>query len=324
MSDTVTAHYYVSLCFHGLKRLGFAGAESTSEDQSMAQELAEMGEAFSFSPPLAGGPIFTLVYQIPGYLNPQDTEEMLRIFDGVGDLVKSGSIQHLQREFPERTAEWEKWFTRPWLNSICDPLKEQQTEVCQLIHRFAAYLEQLWPRFNTQYSHWYEEFISDQWSSQLQVAEVIDTWEQVLGISYPYRQFSLVVCPESPTLASSLGPEKVVFGQRRGIHLAERSLVHEVGVRMQGLHRVAEHPATAQTMVDDYLGILRLIEAEACFQKPQVMDELGLEYDADADRLLHGMQLAELVHMRAEICEMDSFPSTLARWYSRAKQEQLL
>jgi len=321
--DAVTYHYYVSLCFCGLKRLGFAGSESTNEDQSVARELAEMGGAFDFKPPLAGGPIFSLVYQIPGYLNPHDETEMLRIFDGVHQLIKTKSIEHFQREFPDRTIEWEKWFTGPWVNAICDHL-QGKTQVCHLIDRFGEYMEGLWPKYSSEFCRWQDEFFLDQWNSQLSSEEVMDAWEHVLQTSYPYRNFSLVVCPETPSLASSLGPEKVVFGDRHGLKVAARSLVHEVGVRMIGLHRLARHEATSDIMAENLQAILRLIEAEICYRKPQVMDMLDLEYDSFDDRFLSGMQLEELVHMRSEICEKDSIPAHFARWYRRAKEAGLL
>ncbi len=322
MPETITSHYYPSLCFRGLKRLGLAGSESTGEDKDIGEEIGEIGKYFKFNPPMAGGPLFTLVYQIPGYLDPQGPDEMLQIFDGVKQIVESKTIQHLQREYPERTSEWEKWYIGSWFDLICEPLLEDQDKVYQLIDRFADYLEELWPQFEAEYSNWRQEFAFDEWDSQLPVVEVITAWEEVTDLSYPYQKFSLVICPESPTKASSLGPEKIVFGARHGVNLAKRSLVHEVGVRMIGFHRLAEHPETAQIIADDHKGMLRLIEAEACFRKPQVMDKL--EYLADQDTFKEGMQLGDLVQMRSEISEEDSLFDTLATWHHRAKKEGLL
>ncbi len=324
MPETITSHYYASLCFRGLKRLGLAGSESTDEDKNLGEEMGEIGESFNFNPPMAGGPLFTLVYQIPGYLNPQRPDEMLQIFDGVKHMVSSRTIQHLQREYPERTSEWEKFYIEPGFNSICEPLLEDQDKLYKLIDQFGDYLEQLWPKFEAEYSRWKEGFDFEEWDSQLLVEEVINVWEQVMDISYPYHKFSLVICPESPTTASSLGPEKIVFGARHGVNWAKRSLVHEVGARMVGFRRIAEHLETAQIIADDYTGVLRLIEAEACFRKPQVMDKLGWEYQADQDSFKAGMQLDDLVQMRSEIGEGHSLFDTLATWYHRAKRDGLL
>ncbi len=320
----VTSHYYVSLCFRGLKRLGFAGPESTGEDESFAEELAEVGEAFAFKPPMAGGPIFAIAYQIPGYLDPQTPDEMFKIFDSVKQMVESGTIQQLQYKFPDKTAEFEKWYIEAGLDLFIEPLQADKDKVYWLLDQFADYLEQLWPQYETEYSNWYEEFDFDHWNSQLPVEEVISVWEQVMEISYPYQKFSMVVCPETPSKASSLGPEKIVFGARHGLKQAKKSLVHEVGVRMVCFQRLAEHPKTAELIINDYVGIIKLLEAEACYRKPQVMDKLGWEYQADEDTFLIGMELEELVKLRAEICDDGPIFETIATWYSKAKEDGLL
>jgi len=90
---------------------------------------------------------------------------------------------------------------------------------------------------------------------------------------------------------------------------------------MIGFHRLAKHPETAKIIADDYTGVLRLIEAEACFRKPQVMEKLGWEYQADQDSFKAGMELDDLVQMRSEIVEEDSLFDTLATWYHRAKRD---
>ncbi len=320
----VTSHYYVSLCYWGLKRLGFAGSESTYEDESIAEELAEVGESFAFEPPKAGGPIFNLVYQIPGYLDPQEPYEMYRIFEAVKQMVESGTIRQLKSEFPDRTAEWEKWYIESGIEAFLEPLQKDKDKVFWLIDRFAGYLEQLWSQYEAEYSDWYEEFDFDRWNSKLPVEKVINAWEQEMNISYPYEEFSLVVCPESPTRASSLGPEKVVFGARHGLKQTKKSLVHEVGVRMVCFYRLAEHPKTARIVADDHLGITKLLEAEACYRKPQVFDELGMEYQADEDGFIASMGLEKLIRMRSGICDEDSIFEIFAKWYDRAKQEGLI
>ncbi len=323
-STSVDAHYYPSLCFRALKRLGFAGKESTGEDEDMAHKLARVGESFNFAPPVAGGPIFTLVYQIPGYLDPTQPAQMLEIFDLVGDFVQTGEIENIYDKFPEKTQQWDLWYQKPLLNAFMHPLEGRKPDVLRLLDLFFGYLEQLWPGYHDEFREWLKEFDADAWEEKLQMKRVIDTWEAVVEPSYPYRGFTMVVCPETPSAASSLGPDKIVLGARHGVEGARHSLVHEVGVRMPGLHRLAEQPATAGLMVDDYVGMLRLLEAESCFRKPEVMQKLGWEYTAEQDGFLHGMKLQGLMQLREDFSPSDGLYEMFAAWYQMARSQELV
>jgi|GEM_PF-2954634 len=324
-NTSVDTHYYPSLCFRALKRLGFAGRESTGEDEDMADKLSQVGEAFNFAPPVAGGPVFTLVYQIPGYLDPGQPEEMMEIFKLVGDFVKIGDVKHICRRFPEKTEEWDLWYIESLLNIFLHPLEGRKQDVLRLLDLFSGYLEQLWPQYRDEFSGWCRELDIEAWEDKLQMNRVIDSWEAVMETSYPYRGFIMVPCPETPSAASSLGPDKIVLGARHGVDGARDTLVHEVGVRMPGLHRLAEHPATAGLMADDYVGMLRLLEAETCFRKPKVMQELGWDYDAKQDGFLHGkMKLQGLVQLREDLCTSGSLHEMFAEWYQEACREGFL
>ncbi len=324
-NTSVDTHYCPSLCFRALKRLGLAGGESTGEDENVAEELGEVGEAFNFAPPVAGGPIFTLVYQIPGYLDPAQPEQMMEIFELVGDFVQTGNIERICGRFPEKTEEWDLWYIESLINVLLHPFAGREQDVLRLVGIFSGYLEQLWPQYLDEFSGWSKEFDTDAWEAELQMSRVVDSWEAVMETSYPYRGFTMVACPETPSTASSLGPDKIILGARHGIDGARDSLVHEVGVRMPGLHRLVEHPATTGLMADDYVGMLRLLEAETCFRKPEVMQELGWEYDAQGDGFLHGkMGLQSLVQIRENLCTSGDLPEMFADWYQEARREGYL
>lgn len=320
---SVTAHYYVSLCYRALKRLGFAGPESTGEDSARADQLSEMGGDFQFAAPVAGGPVFTLVYQIPGYLDPE-RGEMPGIWAGVKDLIVSGTTDHLVAEFPGRTRGWDQWFTGPWLNSVLGPIRGKERAVCDLLDRFAEYLDDLWPGYSEAYSTWRDGFPFTRVEERLRLPEVIRSWERVMGRPYPCAGFSMVMCPESPTLASSIGPDKIVFGARHSISLARRSAVHETGVRMPGLHSLAEHPATAPIMHDDYAGLIRVVEAESCCRKPEVFEDLGQDYDVADDLFVRGMNLEGIMETRPEVSPGTSLYEMLALWYRECRRKGLL
>lgn len=242
MSIHLSSSYYASLCWYGLKKLGFTGGEPDPGFVEWSRRLSELGGDFAFAAPLAGGPVFNFVYQIPGYLDPAEAAEL-------GDIVRA-----LEEGLPLRGHE----------------------ERCRRL-------------------------------------DPVEAWEKELGLPYPYDRFELVICPESRTVASSLGPEKVVFGAAHAWPLMRNAVVHEIGVRMISFEHLSNHPATRPLMERDYLGVLKLIETEICFRKPRLLPDLT------DDPFIRSMRLEKLVEWRTGKRPGADLAASLAEWHTEAK-----
>ena len=314
MDVSVRHHYYPSLCYWGLNQAGF-NRDGFVRYEEWARELSALGDAFAFAPPSAGGPMFSLLYQIPSYLDPQDPSELPKITEGLKHFIRTGKMEFFLHQWPEGTRHWEQWFTEPCVEYILRGMGEDREGACALTERFFEYMDFLWPQYASRFARSTEDSALDDRLGRLD-PRIAECWEDLLGVGYPYDAFSLIICPESPTAASSLGPEKVVFGQDHSLDMMEHAFVHEVGVRTIGLHRLAEHPATAELMMDDYVAMLKLIEAEVCYHKPHVLP--GLERDL----FLEGMGLGSLVEDRAQMTESRrqlDLPEFFALWFKDAR-----
>ncbi len=311
-------HFYPSLCYWGLKQVGLVAGEPEVRQEKWSEELSRLGETFAFTPPLAGGPMFALLYQVPSYLDPGSPDELMRISEALQCFLRSERLDHFLDRWPDRTVHWQAWFTTPGLSQILDAARSDLETACSLVKRFMEYLAFLWTSYEPRYADRIDESTIGRRIEHMDPG-IADEWGELLGVSYPYDAFELIICPESPSLASSLGPEKVILGQKHPLHFVEHCFVHEVGVRTVGLHRLADHPATRDLMMDDYVSVLKLIEAEVCYHKPTILAHL------EEDLFLKGMGLEALVEWRKRADRSGrSLPEFFAHWYRESRRSGLI
>lgn len=310
--------YYASLCFYCLAQLGFTGAEPDPALAEWSVELSGLGAAFSFRAPLAGGPLFTLLYQIPAYLDIQTPEELRGVVDGLHTFVRTGSLDSLMEHNADRTAFWDEWYVTAWTEQILSPLRGMEEQACRAINRFSDLLSLLWDQYKSLYLQKLATYPFVERQSLLRAQKPFRLWADELGWDYPYRDFEFVICPESRSSASSLGPEKIVFGARHDEHLMVNSLIHEVGVRFFSMGRLARHTQLGPQLRQDYEGIIKLVETEVCFRKPRLMPGLT------DDPFIRGMKLGDLIAWRSRQREGLDLLGDLADWYAMARAEGLL
>ncbi len=309
--------YYASLCFYGLKQLGLIGGKTNPKYEQNTKKLETLGKEFAFCPPSAGGPIFTLVYQIPSYLDPTSVSELEKINHVLIQFIKNESIHSFQDIYPKKTIYWDKWYTKSWLNYLFKNIRKNKEKVIDIVNYFHEFLIKLWPHYLHEYHQLLNHYNMKDYESKCRTLNVFSKWEQVLNMKYPYDEFNLIICPESYTTASSLGPQKIVFGSCHSWDVMKNALIHEVGVRFMNLHLLSTHPDTSDIMEKDYFGIIKLIETEVCFQKSKLLP--GLE----ADPFISGMKLEELIDYRMTQKNYDTVPSLFKKMYKEAKIKKI-
>lgn len=314
----VSGSIYPSCCYYALKQLGLMQSESEPKYKERGKHLSFLGESFAFKAPMPGGPIFTLVYQIPSYLDPQKPDELEQIIQAVERFIQTEEIDSFTDQWPEKTTYWDLWFTEGWKNFLFKGLRDEREKACTLVREFICFVKEIWSEYLEIFHNKLSDYPFNSRQEYCEKLNVFEKWEEEIGVSYPYDDFTVVICPETRTSASSLGPEKIVFSASHSLEVMKNSIIHEVGVRTIGLHRLAEHPATRTLMAEDYHGILMLIETEICYRKPNLIPELK------DDPFIKGMKLTDLVAWRAEQQELDSLPESFAVWYKKAKEEGLL
>lgn len=311
---SVESSYYPSLCYYMLGKLGFLGQRPDSEFERWSQRLSSVGSSFAFCAPFAGGPLFTLIYQIPGYLNPKTPHDLVQIASDLKEAV----IAHDITPVVNRATYLDGWYTTAWVSNLFSTLSGQEHLACEVIDTFTPLALEQWQVYAPLF---HERLAKFPWSEAQALAGKYDyfgKWQEILQTEYPYSRFCLIVCPESRTLASSLGPEKVVYGSCHSIDHMQNTLFHEIGVRFANLGALASDHKTSQIMKDDYGGMIKIIEAEICHLKPALMPGLV------TDLFIRGMKLDELVAWRRSQPEIFPLPDRLTSLYTEAKRQGLI
>jgi hypothetical protein len=317
---SVTKGYYASLCWYGLKASGLIGQEADPAYRAWMEKFSHIGADFGFRAPLAGGPLFRLLYQIPGDINPATPDELHAVMQACGQLIHEGSLERFLSGWPEETHSWPSWYHPIFLQQIKDELGNNIDAVSELLEAWADFLTGLWDSYQSEYNAKLQGYPFDEYQLRCTELDIFTAWERVLRVEYPFQTFGLVICPESPTLASSLGPERVVIGSHHGWEAVRHTAYHEMGVRFVPLSALAAYQPTAQLILDDYLGLLKIIEAEICYRKRKLLPELT------SDSFAKRMNLLGIIEWRSRQVDIpeELLPITIYQLYSSAKKADVL
>lgn len=314
----LTTSYYASLSWHGLDELGFFGGTPNPDLQPWAERLTDLGAAFAFCPPAAGGPLFVLLYQIPGYVDPSDPSEASEVFDSLRSALTVGSLDELVRRWPDRASLLPKWYDDASVRQLGRLFEGRGEQLDAVFGTWAEFLEAIWPGYRMTFDAQVADYPFAAFERQAHDLGTFEGWSAAFGWEYPFKQFVAVVCPASPTLASSLGPDRVVVGARHPWGILRQALIHEIGVRFPATHVFAGPNELSDLLRQDQTGVLRLLEAEVCYRKPTAFAEV------EGDPFLRGMDLDRLVAWRGRQTLDLPFERGFAELYHRAKAESLL
>jgi hypothetical protein len=322
----LTKSYYVSLCSHGFGQLGFGGKKFNPDYAGYARRLDALVGNLGFRAPVVKGPVFQLIFQLPGYLDPKSPEEMDDVFGAVRRFIRSGSLDEFRARWPAQARAMEEWFPGSAKGYFQKTLGGREGVVDQALDTWAQYMRVLWPKYGAEYEAKLRDYPFEEYESECNRLGAFEAWQREFGVEYPYTDLVLVVCPENPTLAVSLGPDRIVFGAMHSLDDMKNSVVHEVGTRYPSLSLLFQHPATSAAMSADYEGMLKLVQAEVCFRTPRVLPGLA------RDSFVTGMRLEKLMAWRKrqeQAGGLKDAPSSgpaelLAQLYARAKRDGML
>lgn len=257
---------------------------------------------FGGRPPLAGGPLFLFLYQIPSYFPAENLEQLLvnidRIIEGLeGGWIDRGldqeTVRALEVWIPPQVVEYSRNLEGPMfrqMSGILDRLKDIVT-------------------------HSYEGFYRDHWRSirplllerameiqkQFEDLPVYEAWSEALGLIFPYKEFVVYLC-EARRGSTSILAEKLVLPYEINLERAVDTIIHEIGIHF--IIRPGEYLKKGLT-VEDFIQrqeeIGRMEEAATCYFKPQVHERLGLILKEDYHLPL--MKIEDEIRRFAEVWE---------------------
>lgn len=315
----IESNYYASLSWWGLKQLGFVGDISPKSKYLLwRNKLSKAGEDIKFKAPVAGGPLFTFIYQLPGYIGPENKEDFQKIMKGCIYFVKSGSIEKLQKDWPEQTQYLEKWYNSVYIDIVFKDIGKNKKDVIETLEIWSEYIVSIWDQYKPIYNSKMKDYPFDTINAHYRASLILHQWDSIMGFEYPFDKFIVCICPESRTTASSLGPEKIVFSSKYSKKILEHSIVHECGVRYFPFDEFAKRGKSAEIMRADYDNFLRIIETEVCFRKTKILK-------IKRDYFLTGMQLENILEFRSNKYqkELDIF-EFITQLYIEAKKDSII
>jgi hypothetical protein len=308
---------YPSFCYYLLKQTDLIPNDEKKTLIEEGRKLSTFGSEFSFNGPVAGGPIFTFVYQIPSYLDI-NKNELDKVLNSLKLFIEEGSLAAFMRNWPEKTEFWDLWYTNSWKNFLLKDVSKNSQKALKVIQYFFQLVDTYWDNYIPIYVDKLEKYNFKKANQSIKSIDAIQKWEEELGLRYPYSKFEIIVCPESSTTASSLGPEKIVLGSVHNQKQLVNSYVHEVGVRTVGLHRLARNNKTKDIFKNDYIGMLKLIETEIALRKKNLLPLLK------DDIFIKSMGLENLIEWRIKQNTSSDLISDFANYYKSAKTNKLI
>ena len=317
MEVILTKSYYPSLCFYALKKLGLMGQEPDPEYSDLAEEMIELGEQFDFKPPIAGGPLFTILYQFPSNLDPATIKDMEVIEEVLIEVILTKSFDPIMKLSDKFNVE-SLFLYQANQDLIFSGLNSADTSKAKpLVKKFFDFLKTLWPEYRKVYEKKLADYPFEKREIKLNDLDIFKKWHQAMDYPYPDDQFVCVICPESKTLASSLGYDKIVVSSQCSWQQLRHAIVHEIGVRIPGFKFLETHPATSNLMKNDYYNLLLLIESEVCHRKNQILSEIK------EDPFLGSTGWTNIYNWRRKQQLNEDYPELISKLYRRGKEEEI-
>jgi hypothetical protein len=310
--------YYSSLCWYGFKQLGLADTPANPEYQTWADQLSPLLANMNSPSPMLGGPLYKFIYQIPVYLNPTDPEKLHKVFAVTKEFIRSGSMQGFMNNWPKLTHYWDVWYYPGCVAQLQQSFAGREEAIFQVMDVWAQFMKLLWPDYMKIYEEKINQYPIEDYQERCDQLSVFKDWDKQFKASYPYDEFHVIICSESPTMAGRLGPEKIVVGAKYGWDILVNAITHEIGVRYLALGQLAEAPNTRELVKADYPGVVKLVETEICVRKLEMLPDLR------NDGYVTSMGLQNLVNWRVKV-ELDStFEASLPALYAKAKEDGVL
>jgi len=154
---SVRKSFYPSYCYYLLKQTGLL---PTNKEQTLLNEgrkLSEIGSEFSFNGPVAGGPIFTFIYQIPSYLDIDKTE-IHDVFEALISFIESKKLSFFMNKWPQKTHYWDLWYTKPWKEYLLNDVTDNSKKALKVIEYFFKLVDKNWDLYKPIYNEKISEY----------------------------------------------------------------------------------------------------------------------------------------------------------------------
>ncbi|MDH5792743.1 MAG: hypothetical protein OEZ44_11230 [Candidatus Bathyarchaeota archaeon] len=304
LTPNILAHIYASAGLTRNKQYHERFRHTLREED--VEFLKTFTSHFRGTPPMAGGPMFLYLYQIPSYLPAESLDEVLGNIDRIVEGLGSGSIECMGLD-QDTVSALDIWMPRqlfeyPSPNMVSEVL-EQITEILNRLKEVIAYSS------NNYYAeHWRELKPlllrrATELKKEFEGLPVFNVWSEALGLTFPYNEFVVYLC-EARRGGTSLLAEKIALPYDIPLEKAVDTIIHEVGIHF--IIRPEEYlkrGLTVEGFMQHQGEIGRMEEATTCYFKPRVYERLGLTLKEDYHLPL--MKIEDEIQRYAMVWERD-------------------
>ncbi|MDZ7369712.1 MAG: hypothetical protein ONB12_00915 [candidate division KSB1 bacterium] len=305
--------YYSALYWHGLRRLGLWNSTLDPKMETWYRQLSPLLMECGSTKALFNQPLQKFLYHMPAYLDPENPEELHRQFKVIQEFVGTGSLDVFTRNYPE-TKNWQRWYCEPSLRLLKSAYAGREEVVIRIIDIWDAYMRELWPRYREEYKKKISSLDTNDYRKEFEALRIFDYWQKAFETTYPYNEFVVMLCPETPALAARIGPEKVILGAQQDRLSLYNGFVQEVGMRYFEPAKLAEDKNLKPLLQSDYTNVMKLIEAEVCRLKMEKLPDLK------DDPYVTAFQIQKLINLRPQVFFDTTFVGAIPKLYQTAKE----
>lgn len=244
--------------------------------------LKNLEPHFRHRPPVAGGPLFTFLYQIPGYFPAENLEEILKTFDRI--LYGLANKSNIFRETdPPPAAKIEAWMPAEITAAPTVSFEPLLTELRSALRRLTEILSYTYRNFYMEYWERRKPVLLErakEVQGTLKSYNIFEAWSKVLGVRFPYDEFVAYV-DEARLGGTSLMAEKITIPFSTTLERASDIIIHEVGIHFISPRDYLRKGILPMTFLEKQEALSRMEEAAICYLKPKVYGRLGLVLSHD-------------------------------------------
>jgi hypothetical protein len=305
----VTTSLTPNIIMHAMACCGAVGREDygeryrhtlSDEERNFFQSISK---DFAVRPPLAGGPLFTILFQIPSYFPANNPKEIAATFEALKRCIRESSFSHLKHAFPKYVSQIDTWFPANMVSSFMSRFWSKFDGASGAMDRFSQILNDCYERF---YGGYWPQARKTMLSKATKIQEgfkpidLLEEWKRILGKPFPYTGFTIWLCEPSNTV-SSIMAEKIIIPSEDDVKVSLESIVHESGVHFISPNDWATNDTLSPIFRDDMEGLIRMVEAAICYLKPIVLKRMQIK--PQEDPFLIGMGLEKEVTSFGQVWE---------------------
>ncbi|NHJ03723.1 MAG: hypothetical protein EAX90_02790 [Candidatus Heimdallarchaeota archaeon] len=238
--------------------------------------------------------LYAILFQIPSYIPAEDVEMILDSFDKISEAIEEGSIDSLITSYPELFDGLPIYAPKEIFDNHFKRLNEHKEIIKEIVNQFQQVLRGVWERFYSDY--WENKALpkllkkTEDVNMIIKPINIINSWQKVLGIEYPYNEFIALLVEPTTTIATNLLAEKIVISANLEDLEIYRILVQEVGRSFLLNTSLFEHEKLKAITESNVEKLSLIVDAACIYLKRTLFETLRIRPNEPDPYIIQGIQ----------------------------------